>query len=1637
MANLKNNEIDEWSPIKIKDMNFDYYPLSSSGPLLPLLDNEELLYEIYIKSEYRTEVRNFCKTKHWIGKPVHPVVTDKALRPLIRSMGNSFQARKMLIAASNDIEIHSALWKYVIKTDEISYKKILDFCYTKDKKTFITPEGVKKFLTAIKSETPAASNSVIYLIIAFGMLQQEFAADFFSELFNIFPDSLGAIGLNKNLDQDGDDIISYQSENLSTAIEKNRRVDDFKVECWVSELKKSGTVTNNFSESSENFDFNTKKLLNLDKLQSFDDEGNISEILSKIEVDRRAILSNGEKFKTMLRLECDSNAEINCEVQSIVRASFSESFSGRREIIKKIEALHSANLRVLSDAELSVQEISKMKLALIDLLNQSDKGISPIFVLRNDTKPCEIFAIKEKLRIDIEAAKLYLANEIERRKISLVSDCEQIFSQHELSNKKLLPVISELKSRILLANTMEEIKRSTIELSELINSSSEPISEKLSELAENLYDDSSLSEQFKSLIKTLIADDRAEVGYLLVHVWQRLHAYDHASLTADAAVEMLLSTAVRASLGRLPVNVTWPALLIDPWLLGLSRGDLRSNDMVQRLVVALVGCILIDNEGIISVVLSNIGALDACRVDFPKGLLALSSAIIEHRNIKLISAIESKKIDSQVDDIKERIVIVNKKYRHLQCSNAVHFSRFEGVTVFPALEKFWHLIAALLANEEYSRAKDTIDSISVDEWYRELAKQHDRPVDEHPHFPVRIRSFMQEFVNLVKEHSSYLEHTVGSGQFIVLETKLKDALEAWAGVDTSRQELVKLVSQNLLLGTRDIDYKKFRWDTLAICPSILLSCPNFAIWMRSQENPEANLGLEKLLFSDLKRNWDLETITQLLSEKSAWLQLSILHPENSGLPNHFWNQKHQEDAAELNRRREDVIKIRDNSDIQLFDECIRENRFEAASEILKRCCEKNESSKSQGKLLISSFVSNLLSKIDVIKDTAAESNMPKHWHEDVGDLCGAIERQLRSLRLLEMPSAEKLEIEKGRIESAVGALNFVIDNRTYVFDEVKYHLASSTGEGSYGVNVASTDQYARATEKCPDLLKNWKILSAIDLDENEAKRSWNQFVKEFSKICNLYRDEGDEKKRFVSVTAIKLPFLVFQTAFHKPQSDFLKRPLRLYLYRQNDFDTPALQRLDTELNSEAAAAWLHIVFAPHGSEKLKKFFRYDRGFKDFLIVDENLLYRISSLDKHDVPVRQALHLSVTDLANSSPFVAQGYCHQTNNIYVGRKDILSKLLNTPQAMIWGGRRIGKTSVLHALESALGNRKYRVAYVYVDLQDSGDPDLAIAQKIGNTLGLESINSLTDFERQITSRRLNGERFAFLIDEVDEYIKKSRVIHGNDFPLATTLRQLVMDDASKDTVLVYSGYHQLFYEAKLNKAKRRVGHPFINIAQDVPIRDLTHDDVAELVRTGFEEMLDIRVSPEVPALISIRASRHPAFVQQFCRCLLEQVSKRRSPGEVVTISKDDVEAVYQANASNDGGEQPFIFYVNETLGYNLSHLGRAIMIAICLDPNQHIKTESQQNYFSISKIRDELNVWCDVIGIANPDTEHFQQSIDLLVMTNMLTPNPVEHGEYKVTYPTYIDILRRLDSIKRADVESSLMEYESKERNDGVLL
>lgn len=101
---------------------------------------------------------------------------------------------------------------------------------------------------------------------------------------------------------------------------------------------------------------------------------------------------------------------------------------------------------------------------------------------------------------------------------------------------------------------------------------------------------------------------------------------------------------------------------------------------------------------------------------------------------------------------------------------------------------------------------------------------------------------------------------------------------------------------------------------------------------------------------------------------------------------------------------------------------------------------------------------------------------------------------------------------------------------------------------------------------------------------------------------------------------------------------------------------------------------------------------------------------------------------------------------------------------------------------------------------------------------------------------------------------------------------------------------------------------------------------------------------------------------------------------------------------------------------------------MLAICA---------MEEKLFTLQRIEEELHIYCDISERAAPEADHLRQTIDLLVMTNMLTNNSEKPVKYRVTYPTFRDILQRLDKLNPAAIQTSLKKYDERERKGGVIL
>jgi hypothetical protein len=1363
-------------------------------------------------------------------------------------------------------------------------------------------------------------------------------------------------------------------------------------------------------------------------IEAFTDAGLIESSLQTLNRTRKILARSGAAVGGILAEECQRPDGHEC---AFVKEQ--EEFRNCRP--SQVNDLIAFAERALGAAILVAEQGRSTRTALTKVASQKQKYLMALGRTDEDTDavmekefPCvdsdslsRLHKNVQKLKVEFdsmfETARIGLEsrlNAIERTESeSVSSNSGQIDDQVAAIRRKLhmaedFQVLEECRSQI---DTLETLPRNVSAEEGLRN-----VIETASLLRENRAD----TFAFLDLCGALRSQGKPEVALLALLTRQDLYPADEISEDPDRAIGELVEAVCQIGNAKHNFREIWHAVSESPWLSAITRRDFVTTDLIERLAVMYVAEGAWGNDEHASVSLLNLGMSDCSDLALPPSVNAIIKAIVSRTPLQIASSTDALRKDELRQAVEERIAIENGKYRHIQCGKATHFARFEAVKVFPELEEFWSRVSSAITNEQHREAIDLVRSIDADKWFEQMNKSYDRDMQGHPHFTVKIRTFVAEFVDSVRDYVAECGRISQPGGVTIDVATLQHELANWGGRNAARQILVECIFQQPLAekirGTRHGAF-----DILLGSREIIESCPTAVAWSLSQRSTHPNQNFENCMIEDFGREWTHDEIDGILTKLGGWKHLRVLWGGKDQDRESDFAKKEDKERLDLSNFRSVVVEYKNGALVETFDACCNGGRFTAARGILSECQEHLANEASENLKEAKSRIENALNELEGLKDEAEEQSMPSDWVDRVFVQASEIERPLKQLQR-SANKGDSLDSDRlHRMEEALGALELVVRECSNNFDAVRFRLDGGKFGSITPTGLGATEQ--EAYERCPDLLDAWSALRYSSADK--VGSAWVTFAKLFGKLCNLYHDETNPKYRFVPVSSFDYPYSIYQTAFYKPKSVFLKRDVRFYLYR-TDVDRQSLQRLDSWLLQEQSAAWLHIVFAPSGSNNLRKALQLDKKFRSVLVIDDEFLYRIAIEEKHDVPVRRGLHGAVSDLVSSSPFVANGYCHEVNNIYVGRDDVIRRLQNHPQSMIWGGRRIGKTSVLHALESILARRHYKVALVYADVHDSIDPDLAIAKRLADALELPPIKSVTEFARQVQAESKKGVKFAFLLDEVDEYIKKSRIVHEGKFPLASALRQIVMEDPSKETVLVYSGYHQLYFEAKLDKSKRRVSHPFVNIAYEYPIRDLAHDEVVELVKTGFEEMLGIDLHPDVPSLVAEKASRHPAFVQEFCRCLLDQVSRRRShPLVKLVITPEDVEEVYKADGQGDGREPPFIFYVDETLGYNLSDLGRAIMLTI-----------SSNDYCAKQKIYDELCIYSQTMGIEDPRADQFSDTMELLTMTNLLTQDPNANDHYQITYPTFIDILGRLNKLGKTEIEKSLRGYDQNERSKGIL-
>lgn len=418
-----------------------------------------------------------------------------------------------------------------------------------------------------------------------------------------------------------------------------------------------------------------------------------------------------------------------------------------------------------------------------------------------------------------------------------------------------------------------------------------------------------------------------------------------------------------------------------------------------------------------------------------------------------------------------------------------------------------------------------------------------------------------------------------------------------------------------------------------------------------------------------------------------------------------------------------------------------------------------------------------------------------------------------------------------------------------------------------------------------------------------------------------------------------------------------------------------------------------LLFAPNCNPSQYKRLQSTYQGQRLIVIDEsNMLDMALSA----VPLARLRSLMLNSRGDQAIKIFQEnqIVDQRTSIFVGRKHLIDTLTSSSANFaIYGGRRIGKSSVLNAVYEALEKSRQVISHSFEGDEDCSDH--ATAVKLARRLQLPGhVESIDDFKFAMQQYLQSDEapRVVLLLDEMDRYIDFNKPRHL----LIETLRTLSDSHPGQLRVIV-SGFMSLYDALKGRNQYGRTSDPWQRMFTEVCLDNLRAIEAESIPKEGFLEILGWEFeSRSISQKIVEFTGGHPAFVQMFCAKLQERVAVRGDR----KIKVQDIQEVFEDN----NPELSFIAYVKKTLNMNLESLGRYLTIWLAAIADG-----------STGFTMDEIRSYALVNGREVP-ADLLQRSIEQLVATSVILERAP--GVFDFTVPDYPRILERLGSTAHLD-------------------
>ena len=265
----------------------------------------------------------------------------------------------------------------------------------------------------------------------------------------------------------------------------------------------------------------------------------------------------------------------------------------------------------------------------------------------------------------------------------------------------------------------------------------------------------------------------------------------------------------------------------------------------------------------------------------------------------------------------------------------------------------------------------------------------------------------------------------------------------------------------------------------------------------------------------------------------------------------------------------------------------------------------------------------------------------------------------------------------------------------------------------------------------------------------------------------------------------------------------------------------------------------------------------------------------------------------------NPYVA-GAPVMNDDMFFGRRQLVDRILQTihnNSLLLYGERRIGKTSIQHQLKRRLldiDDPHFAFHPVYIDLQGTPQEQFFwtiardIMEEVTPTLeGLAITGSapsdygyrdlLGDVRliiRYLQEKSPKTVKLVLLIDEVDE-------LNEYDPRINQRLRSLFMKNFAENLVAVVSG-------VEIKKRWEREGSPWYNFFEEIEVRPFDEQEARDLIKKPIEGIF--KADAEVIERIIALTGGRPYLIQKLCVALVTRLHEERR--RKMTVA--DVDAV-----------------------------------------------------------------------------------------------------------------------------------------------